>query len=171
MKGYSVESSTFREFETYILNKEFIIQRVQNSRSSKSKEFKIKRVQHLKSSTFEEFKIRRVQRVQKSYTSIFPKGQNGPDLRLNIWRNFYYVLHKNEYKMMRLSIGKAIFLQTVFCIFCKLYFCKLLNRKCFQLERLAEDEQFFIHSANIADKVQVIFDFYVISDFKYQWLS
>ena len=58
MKGYSVESSKFREFKTYILNKEFKIQRVQNS----------------KSSTFEEFKIRRVQRVQKSYTSIFPAG-------------------------------------------------------------------------------------------------
>ena len=26
----------------------------------------------------------------------------------------------------------------------------------FQLEKLAEDEQFFLHSANIADKVKVV---------------
>ena len=88
VKGYSVESSKFREFKTYIYIYIYSEQRVQNSKSSKFKEFKIQRVQnsksstfeefniwrgqHLKSSKFEEFKIRRVQRVQKSYTSIFP---------------------------------------------------------------------------------------------------
>ena len=37
---------------------------------------------------------------------------------------------------------------------------ELMNIEWFQLERLLEDEQFFIHSANIADKVKVgIFDF------------
>ena len=32
------------------------------------------------------------------------------------------------------------------------------------MERLPEDEQYFIHSADIADRVKVIFDFYVTSD-------
>ena len=66
-KVKGVESSKFREFKKYILNKEFKIKRVQ-----KSKEFKIQRVQNPKSSKFIEFKFQRVQRVQKSYTSIFP---------------------------------------------------------------------------------------------------
>ena len=38
------------------------------------------------------------------------------------------------------------------------------NNVFFQLERLPEDEQYFIHSADIADRVKVIFDFYVTSD-------
>ena len=50
MKGGSAESSKFREFKTYILNKEFKIQRVQNSKSSKFKEFKIQRVQRVQKS-------------------------------------------------------------------------------------------------------------------------
>ena len=62
---------TFTLHQKSILNKEFKIERVQNSKSSKSKEFKIQRVQNSKSSKFKEFKNVKEFKEFKNHKLVF----------------------------------------------------------------------------------------------------